>query len=197
MNEEIIDIDTETAEPTELLYKVYIFEINKGSRKLFIQYSTEHMQKCFEKFVRSVRHGKKPAMLIEKSAKIKPVKTEEEAKALIAEQVTILTEKNYQVIAGAHLQKDFWQMYVIELDNNPKKVYVGQSIYNPDIRLAQHISGYNSSVKVRKAKDPVLRPDLYENFGVIKTKEEARAAEMKLAEDLRHQGFTVYGARQK
>ncbi len=175
-------------------YQIYIFEINKGSRKLFIQYSQDHIQKCFEKFVRSVRHGKKPAMLVEKSAKIKPINTEDEAKKLVLDQVEILTEKNYQVIAGSHLQKGFWQLYVIELDNNPKKVYVGQSIYDPEIRLAQHISGYNSSVKVRKAENPILRTDLWVP-SAIKTKEEAQTAEKKLAEDLRHQGFVVYGAK--
>ncbi len=181
--------------PDNIPYQVYIFEISKGSRKLFIQYSQEHIQKCFEKFIRSVRHGKKPVMLIEKSAKIMPVITEEAAKALVLEQVEVLTEKNYQVIAGAHLQKDFWQIYVVELDNNPKKVYVGQSIYDPEVRLVQHIAGYNSSVKIRKAENPILRPDLYSGYKAFKTKEEAQIAEKKLAEDLRHQGFVVYGAK--
>jgi len=174
-------------------YKVNVFEIDNGKKKIFVGYSTSNHQQAFEKFVTSVRKERHPANLTKWTKGLPDYDTAEEAIEAAKAVIIALEAKRYMVIAGPMVQNDFWQVYAIELDNNPKKVYIGQSIYDPEIRLEQHMAGLNSSVKVRRADNPKLRPDLYGKIGKIENREEAQKAEIKLAEELREKGFTVYG----
>ena len=175
------------------MYRVHVFEIDQGKKKVFVGYSTSNHQQAFERFVTSVRRERHPANLVKWTRDLPDYDTAEEAIEASKAVITALEAKRYMVIAGSLIQNDYWQVYAIELDNNPMKVYIGQSIYSPEIRLEQHMAGLNSSVKVRRADNPKLRPDLYGKIGKIENREEAQKAEIKLAEDLKQKGFTVYG----
>lgn len=84
------------------------------------------------------------------------------------------------------------RVYVIELDD-PMIVYVGETGLPVEERFEKHKIGYKHSRHVKNAKDPMLRPDLYEHLPAYITVEESRRAEKKLAQELKKQGFTVYG----
>jgi len=175
------------------MYRINVFEIDKGKNKLFVQYSEQNAQQSFEKFVKSVHKSKKPMILAHLTQDLAKFETAEAAEAAALELIAGLEKEGYQVIAGPLMQQKFWQLYVIEIDNNPMKVYVGQSIYDPELRLEQHKAGINSSAKVRQTNNPHLRPDLYAETGKFESREEAQKAEVRLAEALTEDEFKVYG----
>lgn len=87
-------------------------------------------------------------------------------------------------------------VYVIELNNDPNHVYVGQSSYPPEQRLQQHLTGsiVRHAAKVfRRGATGRLRPDLYSYLERLKTSREALKMEALLAQDLREEGFKVEG----
>lgn len=83
-------------------------------------------------------------------------------------------------------------VYVIELDD-PNTVYVGETGLPVEERFEKHKIGYKSSKHIRKAKNPMLRPDLYEHLPQYLTVKESQKAEEKLAETLRKKGYKVFG----
>lgn len=84
-------------------------------------------------------------------------------------------------------------VYVIEVDDDPFCVYVGQTYLTPDERLAQHCAGYKSAPSLRHARKLELRPDIYGQIGRFKTREEALSAETTLANGLTKIGYKVLG----
>ena len=84
-------------------------------------------------------------------------------------------------------------VYVLEVDEDPMKVYVGQTSRTREERLEQHCTGYKSAPSLRHAKSLVLRPDLYEGLPAVHTQEESLIQESLLAQSLIARGFTVLG----
>jgi hypothetical protein len=71
-------------------------------------------------------------------------------------------------------------------------VYVGQTADAPEERFAEHQRGYRAA-RVVKKHGIRLRPRLYRNYGPYATREEAEAAEVRLAARLQRRGFCVFG----
>jgi hypothetical protein len=87
-------------------------------------------------------------------------------------------------------------VYVLELDHNPNHVYVGQSWYLPEERLAQHNTGFAAFHAARPFKRGVrgvLRPDLYRHAPRVKSQKVAEEMESELAIRLKKLGFRVEG----
>jgi hypothetical protein len=101
-----------------------------------------------------------------------------------------------------------YHIYVIELDpavlktrrvkdENPDYVdgmdclYVGQTARTPEERFEQHKEGYKSN-RYTKKYGVRLRPDLYERYNPIRTREQAEEMEEKLASKLRTRGYAVW-----
>ncbi len=99
-------------------------------------------------------------------------------------------------------------VYVIELDlkvsrlkkfrvKNPlyllnnKCFYVGQSSRKPDLRFDQHKEGYKSN-RYAKLYGLRLRPDLFQKYNPIPTREDALKIEEMLALELRNQLYGVW-----
>ena len=106
------------------------------------------------------------------------------------------------------MAKKQYHIYVIELDpdvlktrrvrdENPDYVdgmqclYVGQTAKTPQERFEQHKEGYKSN-RYTKKYGRCLRPDLYERYNPIRTREEAEAMEERLAKKLRMRGYAVW-----
>lgn len=92
-------------------------------------------------------------------------------------------------------QSTGYSLYVIELNNEPMEVYVGQTWHNPEYRLKQHNSGQakNYAARVfRKGARGKLRPDLYREYPVYPTRKAALEAEIMLADKLFEKGYHVY-----
>lgn len=106
------------------------------------------------------------------------------------------------------MAKARYHIYVIELDlevvrfrkvreENPDYVdgmpclYVGQTAKTPEERFQQHLSGTKSNRYVRKFGRR-LRPDIFERYNPLRTRQEAEAMEERLAEKLRTRGYAVW-----
>ena len=100
-----------------------------------------------------------------------------------------------------------YSVYVIEISDergprlNSKypNVYVGQTALTPEERFAQHKVGYKTSRYLWKGGKGRgqwlglwLKPRLYERYNPIETRAEAERLEVRLAEQLRHKGYTVF-----
>jgi hypothetical protein len=97
-----------------------------------------------------------------------------------------------QLITG----KRSYGVYVVELDDNPNHVYVGQSWYEPEERLAQHDTGFAAFHAARPFKAGArgkLRRDLIRQIPRYKLQNEAEAMEAKVAIQLKKLGFRVEG----
>jgi len=87
-------------------------------------------------------------------------------------------------------------IYIIELDHNPNHLYVGQTWYLPEERLAQHNTGFAAFHAARPFKAGArgrLRPDLYRHLPRVRSQSQAEALEAQVARDLRRAGFRVEG----
>lgn len=87
-------------------------------------------------------------------------------------------------------------VYVIELDRNPNHVYVGQTWYQPEERLAQHNTGYavfHAAKAFKAGARGTLRRDLYGHLPRYGTQAQSEAIEASLAMHLKKQGFRVEG----
>ncbi len=87
-------------------------------------------------------------------------------------------------------------VYVIELDNNSNYVYVGQTWYTPDERLAQHNTGlavFHAARPFKRGSQGTLRPDLFAHMPRVKTQAQSEALEVTLAMQLKQAGFRVEG----
>lgn len=87
-------------------------------------------------------------------------------------------------------------VYVIELDNNKNHVYVGQTWYLPEERLAQHNTGFAAFHAARPFKHGArgkLRPDLYAHLARTASQKQAEALEASWAMELKKAGYRVEG----
>tara|TARA_B100001996_G_C18468104_1_gene518840 strand:+ start:457 stop:777 length:321 start_codon:yes stop_codon:yes gene_type:complete len=101
-----------------------------------------------------------------------------------------------------------YYVYVIQLEKkvanlkkfrlkNPKYLqnsqcfYVGQSFRIPAIRFEQHKEGYKSN-KYAKLYGLFLRPDLYEKYNPIPSRQDAIEIEKMIAFNLRAQCYGVW-----
>jgi hypothetical protein len=88
-------------------------------------------------------------------------------------------------------------LYVIEINGNSNHVYVGQTWYLPEERLAQHLTGYAVFHAARPFKRPGttgrLRPDLYSHLPRYGNQRDSEAMEAQLARELKYAGFRVEG----
>jgi hypothetical protein len=84
-------------------------------------------------------------------------------------------------------------VYVIQIDDDPRWVYVGYSYRSPTERLAEHHSGHNAAWIFKGGHRGRLRPDLYGALKRLPARREAEVAEAALAAELRKQGFRVEG----
>ena len=84
-------------------------------------------------------------------------------------------------------------VYVIELNSEPGAVYVGHTAKAFDERLAQHNAGGLLAARIFKngARGTRLREDLHGDLPRFATRDEAKRAERRLANQLDHRGLNV------
>jgi hypothetical protein len=87
-------------------------------------------------------------------------------------------------------------VYVVELSDSSNHLYVGQTWYTPDERLAQHNTGlavFHAARPFKHGLRGVLRPELYVRLARTRSQPQAEALEAKTARDLRAQNYRVDG----
>lgn len=78
-------------------------------------------------------------------------------------------------------------VYVLRLKGELNAVYVGMTGLHPYARYLNHIRGYKSSKYTKRRATALI------NFEGPMTAEEAKAREVKLADELREKNYQVYG----
>lgn len=87
-------------------------------------------------------------------------------------------------------------VYVVELSDSSNHLYVGQTWYDPEERLAQHNTGlsvFHAARPFKRGLRGKLRPDLFAHLPTFATPPPAEALEASTARHLRAQGFRVEG----
>lgn len=87
-------------------------------------------------------------------------------------------------------------VYVVELNDSKNHLYVGQTWYTPDERLAQHNTGlavFHAARPFKRGLRGRLRPDIYEQIPRVNSQAEAEALEAATARKLKALGFRVDG----
>ena len=83
-------------------------------------------------------------------------------------------------------------VYVIQIGDHPKRVYVGYSYHSPEYRLSQHLAKGHLAAKVfKQGATGKLRPELYEHLPRFHSRPRAEQAERELAAQLRTKGYSV------
>lgn len=72
-------------------------------------------------------------------------------------------------------------------------VYVGETKQTPEERLAEHLAGGFTSARSVRKHGVRLLPELYTARLRRRTRTASRAAEAKLADQLRRRGYCVFG----
>ena len=96
----------------------------------------------------------------------------------------------------------WYSVYVVELDDQadlgprgePSKpyLYVGITARTPEERFATHLGGGMTASKLVRDYGIRLRPDLYEQYKKANGEKKASRMELRVAEELRSQGFIVH-----
>jgi hypothetical protein len=108
-------------------------------------------------------------------------------------------EFGYDLVTGVQIisGRRTYGIYVIEINGNSNHVYVGQTWYEPEERLAQHLTGlavfHAAKPFKRSGVTGRLRPDLYSHIPRVKSQSEAERLESHTALQLRKAGFRVEG----
>jgi hypothetical protein len=103
-------------------------------------------------------------------------------------------------VPNAAAGRRFYRVYVIELAPAAGRrqrpgctcLYVGETADSPEERFAEHLRGYRAS-RVVKRFGLRLRPDIYRLFPPVRTRQQSRRLEARVAERLRMQGYVVFG----
>jgi hypothetical protein len=94
-----------------------------------------------------------------------------------------------------------FNVYVVELDpcasldSGVGCVYVGETALPPEERWRRHKAGGRTASRVVTRFGRSLRPDLAAGVGPFDSRAQAEAAEATLADELRHQGYVVFGGQ--
>jgi hypothetical protein len=172
-------------------FYLYAIQFGQNSEVLYVNYSQD-VAKSFTRFRRKHPHVSEAVLLPDFYSQVKEFRHSRAAKAAAIEAIREAQVKGFEVIAGGPVMNDYWQTYVIELDGNPRHVYVGETKYPREKRFQQHIYHYNSARALRKTDILVLSETLcdtnqYWNQAASKTAEKTLAAKLKLS------GYQVEG----
>jgi hypothetical protein len=177
----------------QLTYKVYVIQIGNQVDKLFVNYAIEDINTKYNLFL--YRHPAIPTSILRPDLyeHLPIYENNNQAMAACKKLITELEKKGFDVIAGTPLYADKYSVYVLKLDNNDKFVYVGQSLYTPDIRLKQHRYLYHCAQKMKNIKTMELFPAIYEQLPKFDTEQESKLVEVNLAKSLAQNGYRVIG----
>lgn len=171
---------------------IYAIQIGPYQEVLYVNYATD-IDAAFQKFIK-----KHPQL---KNSKLRPnltstkdgFKKSKEALRTSIRTITNLEQEGYEVIAGAPLMNNFWSLYIIELDGDPRHLYIGQTNYPIQKRFQQHIYKFNPARTLLKTDNFRLAEELCTGLPIYKTQSEALEAEAQLADEYRKKGYQVEG----
>ncbi len=175
------------------IYSIYVIQLLQQPNKLLLNYTTGSVNTKLTEF-----KDKHPRL---SSARLRPdlynnIGTLSNNLATMSQckqRIKLLENDGYEVIAGTPLFMNHWRVYVLKIDNNPKKIYVGQSKYPPEIRLKQHQCGYFSATTLKPSMKLELFPSIYEQLPEFDSEFKSKEAEHNMSESFKKLGYTVFG----
>lgn len=174
------------------LFFPYVIQVGRNVDALYVNYAT-HVTKAFKKFLHKhsmIRDSVLRYDLFDKELSYRTVRLAERACHRL---IHGLESEGFEVIAGGPLHNNFWKVYVIEIDGDPRHLYVGQTNYPVEKRYQQHVCKLNPARVLLRYDSFELAMQHAEHLPAYRTKGASLAAEAALAEELRALGFTVEG----
>jgi len=104
-----------------------------------------------------------------------------------------LENVGYEVIAGGPLHNPYWQVYVIEIDGDPRHLYVGETNYPVEKRFQQHVHKFNPARVLLRYDNFELAMQYAAGWPKAGNKEASLRNETALADKLRKKGYKVEG----
>ena len=172
-------------------FEVYVIQLGKSEEVLYVNYSLEP-EKSFTKFKHRHPRLRESQLNVELADGYGGYRNSRQAERGARQLIRGLEKRGYEVIAGGPLLLPYWQTYVIEIEGNPSHVYVGETNYEREKRLQQHIYHFNSARELKKY-DVLSLAEILCDGQKYRSKQASLAAEAALAEKLKQQGYKVEG----
>ncbi len=173
-------------------FYVYAIQISHYPTVLAVNYAV-NINRALQKFKHAHPQIKDSILRPELYHSIRASKSAREAFGRAKELVRELESNGFEVIAGPPLYTKEYRCYVIEINGNPKHVYVGQTNYPIEKRFAQHVYKYHSARVLSRFDIITLREDLYANWPICFNSADSLENEKALFEHLKNRGFKVEG----
>jgi hypothetical protein len=172
-------------------FSLYAIQIDRNPEILYLNYSM-NVDQSYKKFLYKCPQIPHSVLRPELCADYSGFHTSRQALRAALHLIESLESRGFEIIAGGPLLQSFWQTYVIEIDGDPKHVYVGETNYPREKRFQQHIYKFHSARALRRYDILTLAEDLCDNHKYL-TKYESLAAEKQKAAELRTLGYRVEG----
>lgn len=175
-----------------LYYYVYVVQISHYPTVLLINYAAD-IGRAMGKFRHAHPQIRDSRLRPELYEGVRVSRNGREALVRAKELERELETQGFEVIAGPHLYTPEYRCYVIEINAKPKHVYVGQTNYPIEKRMAQHVYHYHSARILRRYDILTLREDLYADWPVSYNSADSLKSEKALYDHLKQRGFKVEG----
>jgi len=172
-------------------FSLYAIQIGKNREVLYVNY-TLNISQSFRKFLLKYPQIRNSKLRPELYADFAGYRTSKQALRAAYTFISSLETQGFEVIAGGPLLNPYWQTYVIEIDGDPKHVYVGETNYPREKRFQQHIYKFHPSRALLKYDVLRLAEELCDDRRYL-SQTESKAAEKKKADELRTLGYRVEG----
>jgi hypothetical protein len=169
----------------------YVIQLGNNEEVLYVNYSLNVAQ-SFGRFLGRHTRLKNSKLRAELAIGFEGYQTSRQALRGAYRLIESLERRGFEVIAGGPLLLPYWQTYVIEIEGNPKHVYVGETNYPREKRLQQHIYEFNCGRYLKRFDNLRLADELCDD-NVYRAKEASLEAEAALAKSLNLRGYLVEG----
>lgn len=174
------------------LFYPYIIQISQVPEVLFVNYAT-NIDDAFADFGRKHPRLKHASLRTDLFNPNHYYKNSKQADQACHRLISSLEPVGFEFIAGGPLMNRYWQVYVIQIDGNPKHLYVGETNYPVEKRFQQHIYEFNPARQLLRYDHLELAMHHATHLPRLTNKPASLRAEAQLAQQLKNQGFKVAG----
>lgn len=177
---------------SDISFYPYVIQIGDCAEVLYVNYATD-VGCAFRKFIHSHSRIRNSVLRNDLYDSSLSYGRSDVADRACRRMIENLEAAGYEVIAGGPLHNNYWQVYVIEIEGNPKHLYVGETNYPVEKRFQQHVYRFNPARVLLKYDNFDLAMQHAEGWPKVKSKEASLRNESDLAETLRKKGYKVEG----
>lgn len=176
----------------DVRFTPYVVQIGGNAEVLYVNYAI-NINKAFADFIRKHPHLRQSKLRTDLFDSGLYFRTSKRADRGTRQLIANLETQDYEVIAGGPLHNPYWRVYAIEIDGDPKHLYIGETNYPVEKRYQQHIYGFNSARIFLRYDCFELAMHLVNNLPFYTSKQASLEAEAETARVFRTKGYKVEG----